>query len=116
MATTFPLSTYPLSDKTRMSDDHTVARDLLDDGTMRVRVLGGSTYRLIRCVFENLTESQASTLEDYLITNRVTEFDMVLDSESPITTYQGYLWGDPQITVAHGVLHSVRVDFRGEVV
>ena len=116
MATTFPLSTYPLSDKTRMDDDHVVARDRLDDGSMRIRVLGSDTFRIIRCVFEHLTEAQASTFEAYLITNRATEFDMVIDSQSPITTYQGYIWSDPRISVTSGFLYTFQFDFRGKVV
>lgn len=116
MPTTFPLSTYPLSDKTRMDDSQTVARDVLDDGTMRVRVLGSDNFRTIRCVFEHLSASQASTFEAYLNANRATEFDMVIDSESPITTYQGYIWSDPSVSVSHGRLYTFRFDFRGKVV
>lgn len=116
MATTFDLTTYPLSDRSRFVDDHTVARDLLDDGTMRIRVLGASTFRIIRCVFEHLTEADAATFEAYLITNRATLFDMVFPFDSPVTTYQGYIWSTPQNTVTNGTFHVVSFDFRGVVV
>ena len=56
MATPFPQSTYTISDRTQFNDDHVVSRDLLDDGSMRLRVLGDSSYQIIRCVFEHMTE------------------------------------------------------------
>lgn len=116
MATSFPLSTYPLSDRTQVNEDHVISRDLLDDGEMRVRVLGGSTFRTIRCVFQYLTEAQSSTFEAYLIANRATEFTMVIDSQSPVTTYQGYIWSDPALSVSEGILYTWSFDFRGKVV
>lgn len=116
MATTFPLSTYPLSDKTRVSDDQVVSRESMDDGFPRIRVLGSNTFRVISCVFENFTEAQASAFEDYLNTNRSTEFDIVLDSQSPTTTYRGYIWTDPRATVTQGVWWNYTFDFRGQVV
>jgi hypothetical protein len=116
MAIAFPLSTYPLSDRTQINDEHTVARDVLDDGTMRIRVLGDSTFRTVRCVFNYLTESESSTFEQYLITNRATEFTMVLDSQSPTTTYQGYIWSNPSVSVRDGNLYTWQFDFRGKVV
>jgi len=116
MATAFPLSTYGgLSDKTRMVDELITMRDALDDGTPRIRVLGGSTYRVIRCVFEHISEQIASDLEQYLITNRATEFSMSIDTASPATTYTGYIWTDPQVSVSNGFLYTVTFDFRGEV-
>ena len=116
MATVFPLTTYPLSDRTRTDEDPGVARDRLDDGEMRVRVLGSSTYRQIRCVFGYMTETESTTFEAYLITNRATEFTMVIDSQSPVTTYQGYIWSNPAVTVTEGGLYTWSFNFRGKVV
>ena len=115
MATAFPLSTYPLSDKSTFVDDHSVIRDLLDDGTMRVRVVGDSTYRTIRCVFEHLSSTTLNTFQAYLITNRVTEFTLTIAFSSPSMTYTGYFWSEPQVTVSNGSLYTVTVDFRGSV-
>lgn len=116
MPTEFDQASYPLSDKTTMTSDFVVARDRLDDGTGRIRVLGTSTFRIINCVFENLTEAQSIALENYLIANLATEFTMVVSGLSGSNTYQGYLWSDPYQSVRDGAWYTVKVDFRGEVV
>ena len=115
MATTFPLSTYPLRDTTRMQDDLVTARDVLDDGNMRIRVLGTDNFQVIRCVFNPMTVASKVTFEAYLRTNVATEFDIVTDSSSPTVTYRGYIWTDPTYQKADG-LYTVSFDFRGIIV
>jgi hypothetical protein len=116
MATAFPLTTYPLSDRTQFNAEHVVARDVLDDGEMRLRVLGASTYCTIRCVFSPMTKATSDTFEAYLITNRATEFTMVLTDASPtVATHQGYIWSDPTVSVSNG-LYTWSFDFRGKIV
>lgn len=115
MATTFPLSTYALSDRSRFIDDHTVARDMMSDGSMKVRVLGSSNYRTINCVFEYLDTTTFQTFMSYLRTNRVTEFDLTISFASPAETLTGYIWSDPRVTPAYGRLYTVDFDFRGVV-
>jgi hypothetical protein len=116
MATAFPIATYPLGGRTRFVDDHTIKRDVLDDGTMRVRVVGASTYRTISCSFEFISETVSAALEAYLITNRATEFDIPLEFGSPLTTYRGYFWSNATTSVTNGQLHTVTIQFRGAVV
>lgn len=116
MATAFPLATYPLSDKTRTMADYVVSRKRLDDGEPKIRVLGTSTFTLIKCVFENLTEAQSVALENYLITNLATEFTMVVSDLSGANTYQGYFWSDPEDRARDGAWHTVKIDFRGKAV
>ena len=114
MATAFDLTTYPLGDRTRFVSDKTVMRDILDDGNMRLRVLGGDTFRLIRCVFQPMTEANSAAFENYLITNRATEFTMTFAFGSPEDVYTGYIFSDPQVTVSNGFLHTWTFDFRGK--
>ena len=115
MATTFPVSTYPLSDRSRFEDDHTIARDMMSDGTMKVRVLGSQTFRTINCVFEHLSTTTFDTFMAYLRTNRATEFDLSIAFASPQETITGYIWSDPRVTVTEGDLYTVSFDLRGYV-
>lgn len=115
MATTFPLSTYTISDRSRFIDDHTVARDIMSDGSMKVRVLGASTYRTINCVFEYLDSTTYQTFISYLRANRTTEFDMTIAFSSPQETITGYIFTDPRTTPSNGDLYTVDFDFRGAV-
>ena len=116
MATAFPLTTYPLSDRTQFNAEHIVARDVLDDGEMRIRVLGASTFVIIRCVFSPMSKATSDVFEAYLITNRSTEFTMVLSDASPtVATHQGYIWSDPTVSVSNG-LYTWSFDFRAKVV
>ena len=110
----FDLTTYPLSDRTRMVDDLVVARDIMDDGTLGIRVLGGDTFRVIACEFEPMTEATSAAFSSYLITNRATELDMVFTLVSPLETYRGYILTPPQLNVRDGVWHIWRLDFRGK--
>lgn len=114
MATTFPLSTYALRDTSNMQDDFVTSRDALDDGNMRIRVLGTDTFHTVRCVFCPMSEATKVTFEAYLRANRATEFDMVIDTSSPTVTYTGYIWSDPQYSQSNG-LYTVSFDFRGKV-
>lgn len=116
MATAFPLSTYPLSDRTRLLDQHNVRRDVMDDGSMYIRQMSAESFKVIRCVFNPLDESTARTFWDYLITNKATEFTMSFSFQSPQQTYQGYIWSDPSDSVSQGTLHTISFDFRGEIV
>jgi len=115
MATTFPLSTYALSDRTRINYDNTVARDLLHDGTINVRVLGDSSYATVNCVFEYLSGSTADSLLSYVQTNRVTEFDLVITYASPVVKVTGYIMTDPVVTVSNGQLYTITFDLRGSL-
>ena len=115
MATTFPLSTYPLRDSSRMQDDLVTMRDRLDDGSMRIRVLGTSNFSTIRCVFNPMSVASKVTFEAYLRANTATEFDIITDSSSPTITYRGYIWSDPSYTKRDG-LYTVSFDFRGVIV
>ncbi len=110
MATAFPVSTYTLSDRTQFSAEHIVARDVLDDGEMRMRVLGGTTFSTIRCVFNPMSQATSDTFGAYLSTNRATEFTMLIGS----TTHIGYIWSDPALSVSNG-LYTWSFDFRAKV-
>lgn len=112
MATTFPLSTYPLEDRSTFVDEYRVSRDVLDDGSMSLAVLGDTHYRLVRCVFSPLTAATSATFETYLQTNRSTEFDLVYQG----ITYTGYIWSDIRTEPLEGALTRVSFDFRGEVI
>lgn len=116
MATAFDLTTYPLSDATRFINEKNVMRDILDDGNMRIRVLGADSFRTINCVFKHMTEATSAAFEAYLITNRATEFTMTMPwSVSPIDVYTGYIFSDPQMVVVDGFLHVWSFTFRGSV-
>ena len=110
----FDLTSYPLSDRTRMIDDLTVARDLMDDGTLGIRALGGDTFRIIACEFQPMSEATSAAFSSYLITNRATELDMVFTFGSPLETYRGYIFSAPQLIITDGLLHVWRLDFRGK--
>ena len=110
----FDTTTYPLSDRTRFIDDLTVARDIMDDGEIGIRVLGDSTFRVIVCEFQPMTEAVSAAFSSYLITNRATELDMVFTFGSPLETYRGYIISSPQLVVSNGKLHLWRFDFRGK--
>ena len=121
MATTFPLSTYPLRESSVMTDDAVMARDILDDGEMRIRQLGASNFATIRCVFNPISVNTKMTFQAYLRLNRATEFDMTVEtpaaSSPTIATkiYRGYIWSDPTYQKQDG-LYTVSFDFRGKVV
>lgn len=114
MPTTFPLSTYPLDSTTGLEDEHTVERDLMDDGEMAVRVLGASTYRIFTCVFTPMSVQTAKTFADYLRTNRATEFDIITAYTSPVTTYRGYIWSNIEEDNTEGNLSVFSFAFRGK--
>ena len=121
MATTFPLSTYPLRESSVMSDDPVMARDILDDGEMRIRQLGASNFATIRCVFNPISTDTKITFQAYLRANRATEFDMTIDTPSPASPtiaakiYRGYIWSNPTYQMQDG-LYTVSFDFRGKVI
>lgn len=111
MATVFPLTTYPLSDNTNFMDDHTVARDLLDDGEMRIRQIGTDTFELLRLVFAPLDAATTAVFQTYLRTNKTTEFEITYQS----VTYTGYLWSEVRVRPLDAILTTVSVAFRGKV-
>lgn len=113
MATTFPVSTYPLSDRTRILPQQNIARDMLDDGTPRVRQFSATNHCTVNCVFEYVTGDTVDALLAYLNTNKTTEFDLVIPFSSPVVTVTGYLWSDPDVTVTEGKLYTVSVDIYG---
>jgi len=110
----FDLTTYPLATETFMADDLNVARDIMDDGTLGIRVLGSSAYRTISCVFEHMDAATSAAFAAYLVTNRATELDMLFGFRSPQDTYRGYIWGNPSFTVVEGVWHVWTMEFRGK--
>lgn len=114
MATAFNLSTYPLSDQTTLINEKNVMRDILDDGNMRIRVLGGDTFRNISCVFQLMSEATSAAFENYLITNRATEFTMTFTFGSPQDVYTGYIWSEPSVAVIDGIWHQWSFVFRGK--
>lgn len=114
MATAFPLSTYPLSDRTQLNDDEPIIRDLLDDGSFRIRYLGFSSHQIARCTFRPMSKQLADTFMRYLRSNRATEFDLTLDFVSPTITITGYIWSEPRKSSSDG-LDTVTFDFRGTV-
>lgn len=117
MATTFPVSTYPLNDRTRITGAKPVKRDIMDDGTPRFRSLGDGNYRMLRIVFNPLTEQEMQDLLDYLNTNKATEFDVAMPFGSPIQNYTGYFWNEPNVSTYQGSAKdfTVSVDFYGSV-
>lgn len=113
MATTFPFSSYALLDSSGASDNHVVSREVMDDGTPVVRVLGADTFRTVSCEFVPMSISDAQALMDYLHTNKATEFDMLSDGLGT-STYRGYIWSEPRIRFTQGVLATVSFDFYGK--
>jgi hypothetical protein len=108
MATTFDVTSYPLEASTRFIHQPRVARDTLDDGSPRIRVLGDE-YAEIDLVFEPMNATTAQAFEGYIYTNIATEFDITHRG----ATYRGYLWSDLQTddTLGGGTIFSIR--FRG---
>lgn len=113
MATTFPVSTYPLSDRTRILPQQNIARDMLDDGTPRVRQLSATNHCMVNCVFEYVSGATADALLTYLNTNKTTEFALVIPFSSPVVTVTGYLWSDPDVSVSNGKLYTIQVNLYG---
>lgn len=113
MATVFPFSSYTLLDATSAQDDHIISREIMDDGTPVIRVLGASTFRRVMCQFNPMNISDAQALMDYLHTNKATEFDMT-DDGLGTSTYRGYIWSEPQIAFEQGVLARVSFEFYGK--
>lgn len=109
MATTFDVTSYPLDAATRFSHQPRVARDVLDDGSPRVRVLGDD-YAEIDLVFEPMDSSTAQAFEGYIYTNIATEFDITHRG----ATYRGYLWSDLQTDESLGRLTVFTIRFRGK--
>lgn len=116
MATAFPIATYPLSADTRLEDEHTVEVDIFDDGEMQSRTLGGSTFRVINCVFQPMSLDTAMTFEQYLRTNRGIEWDLPIPYGSPQTTYRGYIISAVEPNPSEGILITFGFRFRGKVV
>jgi len=116
MATTFPVSTYPLEEATRMEDDDPVMLDVLDDGEMRMRVLGNSSFHRVRLAFTPMTPQQKDTFATYIRTNRATEFDLTTDSTSPAILYRGYIVPSSTRYNPDNGYYRVTMDFRGKVV
>ncbi|WP_027949872.1 hypothetical protein [Haliea salexigens] len=113
MATAFPFSSYALLDTSGAMDDHIVSREVMDDGTPVIRVLGTSTFRTLTCEFVPMSISDAQALMDYLHTNKATEFDMSGDGLGT-SIYRGYIWSEPRIQFSQGVLATVSFNFYGK--
>jgi hypothetical protein len=114
MATAFPFSSYTLRDSTTLTDNHVISREVMDDGTPIVRVLGSSTYRMIKCEFIPMSIADAEAMTDYLNTNRATEFEMADSGVFGAATYTGYIWSDIEVRYESGVLARVSFDFYGK--
>lgn len=109
MATTFDLTTYALEDRTRFSDEPTAAHDVMDDGSLRVRVLRDTEYREFKCIFTPRAGADVDTLVQYLRANVATEFDLVHEG----TTYRGYFMGKADTSHTDGDFGRVTMKFRG---
>lgn len=112
MATIFPLATYPLSPKTGFLDNHVMGRDDMDDGSINVRILGDNTYRTIKCVFVEMSSTNADVFEEYLRYNRAVEFDIVYKTK----TYRGHIWSDVKVNYKHSDSAVVSFAFKGVVI
>jgi hypothetical protein len=109
MATEFPFDTYPLEDSTRIADDLNISREVMDDGTPAVRILGASVYRKINFAFIPMTQTDAQSLIDYIVTNRATEFEFS-GAGLGSSTYTGYIWSDAFVENFEGVMARVSID------
>lgn len=109
MATAFDFTSYPLDGDTGFTDEPQVLRDIMDDGTPHVRVVGGSSYRRASLVFQPTNPTETDTLLDYLNTNRATEFTFS-GSGWGAKTYTGFLWSEPEADPIDGYLYRVTVD------
>lgn len=98
----FDFATYPLSSDTSFTHRHHVTRDLMDDGTPHVRVMGDSGYQETMLRFQPMSIAESSALISYLSANVATEFDF-----GDFGT--GYIWGDPTVEVVSGPLRAVSV-------
>lgn len=107
--TAFDFTSYPLDSKTGFQDALNVTRDIMDDGTMHVRVLGGSGYRSGSLVFKPMSESEVDSLLGYLHDNRATEFTFS-GTGWGAQTYTGYIASEPSIRTIDGPLSQVTVD------
>lgn len=99
MATTFPITTYPIL---QSEDEQTlfsgVLRDKSDDGTPYVRSISTSQWREIPLNFSPLTEANSKTLVQYLFDNAATLFDLAMQGY----TITGYLWSEPTLRKVDG--------------
>ena len=112
MPTAFDVTTYPLSADTKAPRGATIARDILDDGSPRIRVLGGE-FATVELFFNPMDSVKAQSFEAYISANYATEFDITIRG----TTYRGYIWSDLSDDASKGsnaVMYQL--DFRGKVV
>lgn len=100
MATTFPVSTYPLIQDAGAADHDAqiVIRDIMDDGSPRVRVMGSDTWVERPMAFIPMSADDAALLVDYLTANAGTLFSVTYMSG----TWEGYLWSDPKTNMKSG--------------
>jgi hypothetical protein len=112
MATTFDLTSYPLSSDTKVQSQPPIVRDVMDDGSPRIRVMGNE-HATIQLFFNPMDASTAQAFEDYISVNFATEFDIDVNNQ----TYRGYLWSQLYIVPAHGPRSiAYQIDFYGRVV
>lgn len=86
MATTW-IAGYSLSSSTTVSRESLVNSDISDAGTMRLVDLGGTAWWTIGAVYDGLSEAEAETLTDWLVTYETTELAMVVG----VSTYNGFI-------------------------
>jgi len=106
--TVFDFNTYPITDDFTVSHSGVVTREIMDDGTPRVRVLGGSGYRTTRLTFQPMLAATSDALLAFIAANRATSIDF-----GDYGT--GYFWSDPTETAAGGLLRSVAIDIYAQV-
>jgi len=109
MAIVFPLSTYRLSPKTAFEDVDSISRSEFSDGSMAIREIGASDYRIIQCKFVEMYLQEADDFAQYVRDNKAQEFDFVYLAK----TYRGYIWSAPKTTFESGNVALVSFSFRG---
>lgn len=109
MAIEFDFATYPLERRTGFDVNLNVERDVADDRTPHVRILGEKTYRTGKLVFVPMVTSVADALESYLIANQGAEFSFSGAGWAGQTFY-GYLWSDPRRVTLSGAHYQISVD------
>lgn len=94
MATTF-VAGYTASSRTTMRRSSNVSGNISESGFLRFIDLGAQNYWEIMPYFENLTEAERDTLEDWLVANETAEIDLTIDT----TVYRGYINPGSNISV-----------------
>lgn len=108
MATTFPVNTYPLLSRADADIGLGVVRDLMQDGSPRLRQVNLAGYTTITLEFAPLREADAKSLIAYIRTHATDEMEVAVGS----VVYVGYFWGDIEQRVL-GSMHWLSIEFYG---